>query len=550
MKKNLNKLYIVLIYILILIVPIKVDAAGILLNKNETLIGPGYTETLKYTIDEELNSSNIVWTSSNEKVATVDAKGKVQALTPGYTIITASINGKSSTCKVIVNSNYIPVEQITLNKSDLSLVVGAKETLTKTIRPSNATNQDVSWHSSDSSVATVSSAGEIIAKKVGTTIITVSSPTYQATCKVTVIDTVELKKINFNKINLTIKEKETDKLSITFNPSNATNKKVTWKSSNINVATVNNQGLITAIKPGTVTITAVSNDGGHVATCKVTVEAISKKVTSVTLNKKELNLIAGTQETLIATIKPDYAENKKVTWTSSDEKVAIVENGIVKALAPGVTEIKVISENENKEAICKVTVTAPPIKEIKFSKEKQTIYIDSEITLKPILTPENSVLEKAIWTSSDESVATVENGKVKAINLGETTITVSTEDNKVSASITIVVVAKPKEKLEITIENYGLNFNPNIKNYKLTIADESELIINTNRPKSKVTINGNKNLKKGSIITITVTDDEKVTYIIEIDKKQNYTIYFIAIISVLLLLNLIRLMIQNKKKKY
>lgn len=550
MKKNLNKLYIILIYIVISIIPIKVDAAGILLKKNETLIGPGYTETLKYTIDEVLNSSNIVWTSSNEKVATVDTKGKVQALTPGYTIITASINGKSSTCKVTVNSNYIPVEKITLNKSSLSLVIGAKETLTKTIKPSNATNQDVSWYSSDSSVATVSSNGEIIAKKVGTTIITVSSATSQATCKVTVVDTVELTKITFNKTNLTIKEKKTEKLNITFNPSNATNKKVTWKSSNTNVATVNNQGLITAIKPGTATITAVSNDGGHVATCKVTVEAISKKVTSVTLNKKELNLTAGTEETLTATIKPDYAENKKVIWTSSNEKVATVENGIVKALSPGVTEIKVVSEDENKEAICKVTVTAPPVKEIKFSKEKQTIYIDNEITLKPVLTPENSVLEKEIWTSSDENIATVENGIVKAKNIGETTITVSTGDDKITASTTIIVIAKPKEKLEITIEGYELNFDPNVKNYKLKIENESELIINTNKSKSKVTINGNQNLKKGSIITITVTDDEKVTYIIEIDKKQNYTIYFIAIISVLLLLNLIRLMIQNKKKKY
>ena len=92
-----------------------------------------------------------------------------------------------------------------------------------------------------------------------------------------------------------------------------------------------------------------------------------------------------------------------------------------------------------------------------------------------------------------------------------------------------------------------MNFDPSIKNYKLKIGSENQLKINVN--KEKYTVNGNQKLKDGSIITITVNEEEKVTYVINIKKKTNYTIYFIIVISLLLLLNLIRMLVKSKKKK-
>lgn len=548
MRKNLKYIFMSLICILATIIPIKVNANGITLNKSEITLGVGIHEKLNYTLGEGLNSSNIMWKSSNTNVATVQ-NGEVTAISEGSAIITASINGYNSTCKVVVTSNYISVTGISLNKSSLSILVGTSETLTYTISPQNATNKNVTWQSSDNSVVTVQN-GKITAKKVGTATITVSSSEYRAQCRVTVVDTVALKSISLNKTSLTIKEKSSEKLSVTFNPSTATNKKVTWRSSNTNIVTVDSSGNVTAIRPGSATITVVSNDGGYVATCKITVEEISKKVTSVSLDKKELNLVAGEKSTLKVTVNPDYAENKNVTWSSSNESIATVQNGEITAIAPGTTEIKVTSVDGNKEAICKVTVTAPPIKGVSFSESGQTVYLGSEITLNPVTDPVNSILENPIWTSSNEEIATVENGVVKGLSLGETTITVSNQDKSITASITVTVINKPKEKLNITIEGYNLNFNPDVTNYNLTIGDESELTINTNVSKEKVTTKGNQNLKNGSIITITVTDEEKVTYIINIKKKQNYTIYFIAVISVLLLLNLIRIIVKSKKKSF
>ena len=546
MKNYLNKIYISLILLLIAIIPMHVKALGFNLKKSSLILGVGLTEKLNYTIEEELNSSDIIWKSSDPSVATVE-NGIVTAISEGSAIITASINGISSTCKVTVSSSCVSVTGITLNKSSMNILIGNTEALTKKISPSNATNQDVTWKSSDQDIATVSSDGLITAKKVGTTIITVTTNNgYKTTCRVTVVDTIALKEISLNKKTLIIKEKETETLKVNFNPSTATNKKVTWKSSNTSVATVNSSGKVTGIAPGNATITVVSNDGGFVATTKVTVEAISKKVVSISLDKKELTLVSGETSTLKHTINPDYAENKNVTWTSADEKIAIVENGKITAMSVGTTEIKVISEDGNKEAVCKLTVTLPPIKGMSFAETEKTVYIGDKFKLTPINDPINSILETAIWTTSNELIANVENGKVTALSKGETIITVSNEDNTISASIKIIVSEKPKEKLNITIEGYDLDFKPEIKDYSITINNEKKLTIKTNVDEEKVTINGNQNLKDGSIITITINDGETVTYIINIKEKQNYTIYFIAILSVLLLINLLRIL---KKKK-
>lgn len=547
MKKNLKYVYILLIYISIGIIPVDAETNGITLKKNQTTLGIGYSETLKYNLSDEFNSSNIIWTSSNSKIVTVQ-NGKITAISNGTAIITASINGYSTTCKVTVNDSYVAVKGISLNKTSLNILIDTSETIIANINPTNATNKDVTWTSSNTSVASVDSNGKITAKKIGTTIITASINGYSATSIVNVVDKVELKGISLNKTSLNIKEKSSATLNITYNPSNSTNKKITWKSSNNSIATVDQSGKVTAIKAGSATITAVSNDGGFVTTCKVTVEALSKKVTSIELDKKELSIIAGEEANLKVTINPSYAENKNITWESSDKTIATIKDGVVTAKKVGVAEIKAISEDGNKEAICKVTVTSPPIKSIKFEKEKQIAYIGQTVKLTTIADPINSNIENPIWTSSDEEIAIVKDGIVNPLKVGETTITISNEDNSVTASTTIIVMEKPKEKLNITIEGYDLNFDPKQKDYTLKIGREDKLTIKHNTENKNVTINGNQNLKDGSIITITVKDEEKVTYVINIKKDANYTIYFIAAISVLLLLNLIRIFLKKKKK--
>jgi len=548
MKKEFKYICILLICVLINIIPLKVNATSIMLNRSTLTLGAHHSEVLGYTLSDNLNSSNIVWTSSNSEIVTVN-NGVITAVAEeGSATITATIDGNSSTCRVTISSNYVPVSDISLNTSNLNILIGTTESLTKTISPSNATNKDVMWNSSDSNIATINSSGIITAKKIGTTIITATASNgKKTTCRVTVVDTIALKEINFNATSLTIKEKASETLSINFTPSNATNKKVTWKSSNNKVVTVDSSGKITGVKPGTATITVVSNDGGYVATCRITVEEISKKVTNITLDKTELNIVAGESEQLEVTIEPEYAENKNIIWKSLDVNIAKVENGLVTGLSSGTVEIKAISEDENKEAICKVNVTTPPLKSISFKESEKTIYLGEQTTINYVPEPIYAVLSSPIWQSSNESIATVENGNITAHSIGETTITVSNKDKTISASIKLSVIEKPKEKINITIEGYELNFDESIKNYELTIKDEESLVINTNIDKDKLRINGNKHLKNGSIITVNIIDKETTTYVINI-KKKNYTIYFVIIIVILLIVNLFRI-IKNKNKE-
>lgn len=540
---------IICLYICFLIVglfPVSVNAISISLNQSKMVLGVGATERIRYTLGDGGNSSNIVWTSSNQKVATVK-DGKVTGITYGSAVITATLNGQSSTCLVTVSSDYVALSSISLNVSRLDVLVGNSEVLTPVFYPSNVSNKNVVWSSTNSSVASVSN-GKVVGKSVGTAIITVTSADKSATCIVNVVDKVALNNISLSKSSLNLKEGESQNLTINYSPGNATKKKVSWSSSNKDVAEVDNNGNITAKKAGTTVITVVSNDGGYTSQCTVLVEAISKSVVSISLDKTELKLQVGDEDTLNVKFNPDYAENKKVSWSSSNKKVVKVDDGKIIAVSAGTAEIKVISEDGNKEAVCNVTVVSEPLKSISFGDEQLNVYVDSKTKLDIVADPVGAVLEDAIWSSSNESVAIVEDGIVLAKSIGSTTVTVSNSDESIKAEIIINVMKKPKEELSISIDGYKLDFSVDKKDYTLTIGDEETLNINVNRSDSKVSIKGNNNLKNGSIITVTVNDDEKVTYIINIKKKGNYTIIFIAIISLLLLLNLIRLLIKNKKK--
>ena len=146
----------------------------------------------------------------------------------------------------------------------------------------------------------------------------------------------------------------------TISPANATNQAVTWESSDTNIASVDSNGKVTAIKAGTATISVKTNDGGLTASCKVTVIAKVIKVSGVSLDKDALKLVEGNTATLIATISPANATNQAVTWESSDTNIASVDsNGKVTAIKAGTATISVKTNDGGLTASCKVTVIAP-----------------------------------------------------------------------------------------------------------------------------------------------------------------------------------------------
>ena len=254
----------------------------------------------------------------------------------------------------------VDVEKVSLNKSATTLTEGESETLTATITPSNATgDKTVKWSSSNEVVAAVDSNGKVTAKKAGTAVITATSSNGKtAGCTVTVKQKeIAITGIGLNKSTTSLTEGESETLTATITPSNATgDKTVKWSSSNEAVAVVDSNGKVTAKKAGTAVITATSSNGKS-ASCTVTVKQKEIAITGMSLNKSTTSLTEGESETLTATIAPSNATgDKTVKWSSSNEAVAVVDsNGKVTAKKAGTAVITATSSN-GKSASCTVTV--------------------------------------------------------------------------------------------------------------------------------------------------------------------------------------------------
>jgi uncharacterized protein YjdB len=162
--------------------------------------------------------------------------------------------------------------------------------------------------------------------------------------------------VRLNKTSTSLTTNQSETLTATVAPSNATNKNVTWASSNTTIATVSSSGSVTAKAAGSTTITVRTADGSKTATCTVTVSAGTVSVTGVTLSKTALTLVPGKSETLTAMVLPTTATKKTVKWSSSNSGVATINNGIITAVKDGTATITVTTDDSNKTSTCKVTV--------------------------------------------------------------------------------------------------------------------------------------------------------------------------------------------------
>ncbi|MCI6861675.1 MAG: Ig-like domain-containing protein, partial [Prevotella sp.] len=251
----------------------------------------------------------------------------------------------------------IEVTSVSLNKATLEMVEGDTENLTATVMPANATEQGVTWTSSNGNVATVDAQGKVTAVAEGTAIITVTSVNGKtAQCNVVVAKKPNpVTSITLNKTTLNITEGDSETLTVTYAPDDADDRSVTWTSSNGNVATVDAQGKVTAVAEGTAIITATSVNG-KTAQCAVVVSKKANPVTAIALNKTTLRLTEGENETLSVTYTPADADGRSVTWTTSNGNVATVDaQGKVTAVAEGTAIITATSVN-GKTAQCVVIV--------------------------------------------------------------------------------------------------------------------------------------------------------------------------------------------------
>lgn len=331
-----------------------VEVESITLSESNISVSAGQTHQLTATVKpDDATIKTVTWTSSDEDVATVDGNGVITAKAAGSTVITATTeNGLTATCNVLVP---VEAESVTLNTTEATISVGRTVQLTATILPEDTAVKTVTWESSAPGTASVNSDGLVTGVAAGTATITVKTSNGKtATCEITVVIGVE--SVSLDKTEATLEVGETVTLTATVLPENAGNKSVTWHSSAENVATVDENGVVTAKAAGTATISVLTADGNKEATCTVTVTAPVTEVTGVTLDKTSATLDVGGTVTLNATIAPENATDTSVTWKSSDTSVAVVnDNGVVTAVKAGTATITVTTAN-GKTATCTITV--------------------------------------------------------------------------------------------------------------------------------------------------------------------------------------------------
>ena len=419
---------------------------------NQTAVSLKATETAELSVNilpATTTNKAVTWKSQNEAVATVDANGVVTAIAVGETTITVTTadgSNLSATCKVTVVPT--PAASITLNTTAVTLKATETATLTTTILPATTTNKAVTWKSDNEAIATVDANGVVTAIAVGEANITATTTdgtNLSATCKVTVEQTFA-SSISLDKTSISLKATESETLKATILPATTTNQAVTWKSDNEAIATVDANGVVTAHEVGVATITATTTDGTNLsASC--TVNVIHTQASSITLNMTEVSLKALETAELSVEILPATTTNKVVTWKSDNEAIAKVDaNGIVTAIAVGETTITATTtDGSNLSASCKVTVIPTLANSITLDKTEVSFKANETVTLTPTILPATTTNTVVVWTTTDEKVAVVDaNGVVTAIGVGEATITATTTDgSNLSASCAITVLPTP-----------------------------------------------------------------------------------------------------------
>lgn len=236
-------------------------------------------------------------------------------------------------------------------------------------------------------------------------------------------------------------EGESAVLSASVSPEAASDRAVAWSSSDRSVATVDKAGTVHGLRPGTATVTATAE--GKSGTCAVTVKAKAVNVTDVSLDRTELTLTEGETETLTATVRPDNADNRKVTWSSDKTEVATVDGaGRVTAVKAGEAVVTVTTEDGGKTATCKVTVKAKavPVTGVEVNPWAVTLSVRGTSKLSYTIRPADATNQNVKWESDNPSVATVDSdGNVRAVSAGVAKVSAVTEDGGFRSGCTVTV---------------------------------------------------------------------------------------------------------------
>ena len=333
------------------------SASSISLNKSSMALYIGKSETLKATVKPSGRYKTVTYVSDNPAVATVSASGKVTGVSQGTTTIRAiEPTGPVALCQVTVWP-----QTLTLKKSEITLETGKSTTVSWSVQPSGGKKPVITWASADETVARVDQKGKITGVYPGTTTVTATLPNGQVSSVSVTVSPVKVSSIKLSPSKLTLSLGESGLMKAKISPSNATWKEVAWSIQDESIATVSQDGTVTAVSPGTTTLVAFTQDG-KTKTAKITVKPLYVK--KILISDEPAGLVAGVsgrnQAQLSYAVQPANASIQQVKWSSSDSKVLSVdERGVVTAHKAGKATITCkATDGSGKYAKVKITVAA------------------------------------------------------------------------------------------------------------------------------------------------------------------------------------------------
>jgi uncharacterized protein YjdB len=459
----------------------KLDPAfvqGVTLSQSTLNLDMGQQKPLQAAVAPSTAvNKKVIWSSSNTNIAAIrngsDTSCQVygQGVGTAYIYATSEDGGYKASCKVVVTDPTIPVTSITLNKTSMLLKLPASETLTATVAPANATDKTVSWSTSNNAVATVNAGGMVTAVTAGTAEITAMSADRKVTARCTVtVEAIPLTGLTVYPTGYIVYAGSAYRVFPTFIPSNATNKNLTWSSSNSGVVSVDSTGCCTANAPGSAVITARAADGGYTATCTFTVH---RRTNSVELGKHDLTLTEGQWEKLTAVVSPADATWQEVEWSVNNSAVAAVsQDGTVTAISEGDAVVYAKVKNTDIEDSCAVAVQPKvpvPVTGVTLNRSGEVMPVGATSALIATILPDEATNKGMAWESSNPGVASVVAGgwlpggfggakspynmaTVTALSPGTAVITVRTADGGFTAAYTATVAEYETEPTKITLD--------------------------------------------------------------------------------------------------
>ncbi|MBD0401358.1 Ig-like domain-containing protein [Flammeovirga sp. EKP202] len=454
----------------------------------------------------------ISWSSNNTNIATVNNNGVVTGTGVGTATISATADGITSTIDIVVESNYVAVTGVTLDPSEVSLFVNNSAQLTATVYPTNASNKNVTWTSSNPSVATVSN-GQVTAVTEGSAVITVTTvgETFTATTNVTVQEVgveVPVTGVTVDKENVTLDVNQSTTINAIIAPLDATNTNLTWSSTNTAIASVNN-GIVTGLAEGTTTVTVTTVDGGFAAKTVVTVNGIDVG-SDIVIEAEDFVATGGTFNDAFVPLGVNKVDNLGINYVNGEDwaEYTVSGNGtyeityhistpmsgaaieaVLDGTSVGVDNVpsngqwddyqplksahqivlngshtlrlvgagtNVWQWNLDKVVLTPVASQVIPVTGINVTPSNASLLIGETTQLSASVLPANATDASYTWSSSNSAVATINNGLVTAISEGSATITATTNDGGFTATTTISVtdVVTPPSGLVIEAEDF------------------------------------------------------------------------------------------------